>query len=168
MDHQLGWKDNIISFIKESFAILVRYFTGRLKISLILGVVCYIVLWILDIRLKLLISFIVAAANLVPYIGPMAAMVISALIVIFQNPIYTLWVTVMSFGLQLLDSFVLSPLILGKSLGLPAIVVLVAIIVGGSVFSFWGIVFAVPVAAIISLLIRKIRNRKQHDEDNLH
>ena len=145
--------------IKEAFSILGKYFAGRLLISLILGVVCYIVLWIMGLRLRLLISILVAVLNLVPYLGPIIAMAAAALIVVFQNPIGALWVTVMNFALQLIDALVLSPLILGRSLKVPGIVIVVAILVGGSVLGIWGIIFAVPTAAIVLMIIRRIRSR---------
>ena len=78
----------IENFIRESFELLGRYFKGRLLISLIIGALCFIVLWIIGIRLKLLISIIVALTTLVPYIGPIVAMILTALIVVFQAPIY--------------------------------------------------------------------------------
>ncbi len=147
-------------FIKESFNILFRYFGGRLKISLIIGIICYIVLWIMGVNLRLLISIIVALFNLVPYLGPMASMVITAVIVIFQDPALALWAIVLNFLLQLLDAWVLSPLILSKSLKVPPVVVIAAIIIGGSLFGILGLLFAVPAAAIIALLIRTIKNSR--------
>jgi len=161
METQKNAGQAAIGFIKESFGILFKYFKARFFISLILGVICYVVLWILGVRLRLLISIIVAIFNLLPYIGPMAAMVVTAVIVVFQDPMFALWATIMNFGLQLLDAWVFSPLILGKSLGVPPIVVFVAIVVGGSLFGILGLVFAVPAAAIIALLIRTIRNRRR-------
>ena len=152
-------------FIKESFALLGRYFASRLLICLILGIACYIVLWIVGIRLKLLISILVAVTTLVPYIGPIAAMVVTALIVVFQAPIYVLWMTIINFSLQLVDAWVLSPIIIGKNLGVPPILVIVAVIIGGSVFGILGIIFAVPAAAILALFMRKVRNAKSSDLD---
>lgn len=156
MDSQNG---GFSGMIKEALAILGKYFTGRLLISLILGIVCYIVLWIMGLRLRLLISILVALLNLVPYLGPIIAMAASALIVVFQNPIAALWVTVMNFALQLVDSLVLSPLILGRSLKVPGIVVVVAVLAGGSVLGIWGLIFAVPAAAIVLMIIRRVRSR---------
>jgi len=146
---------DIADYIKEAVYILQTYFTGRLKISFLLGVVCYIVLYLLGIRLKGLLSIIVAVANLLPYLGPVIGMILSALIVVFQEPILAVWVTLLNLGLQLLDSFVFSPVILGKSLGLPPLIVLAVALIGGAFFNIWGVVFAVPVAAIINLLLKK-------------
>lgn len=144
-------------FIREAFSILAKYFMARLKISFLLGLICYIVLMILNIRLKGLISLIVGFANLLPYIGPIVSMAITAIIAAFQGPSYALLVVLVNAALQLLDSLVLSPLILGKRLGVPPMVVFAAAIIGSSVFGFWGVVFAVPAAAIIGLIYKKLQ-----------
>ncbi len=114
--------NDIAGYLKEAVSILKTYFTGRLKISLLMGIICYAVLYLLGIRLKGLISIIVAVANLLPYLGPALGMILSALIAVFQEPVLAVWVILLNLGLQLLDSLVFSPLILGKSLGLPPLI----------------------------------------------
>ncbi|NLY89659.1 MAG: AI-2E family transporter [Firmicutes bacterium] len=145
-----------VDYIKEAIYILRTYFTGRLKISFLLGVICYILLHLMGIRFKGLISIIVAVANLLPYLGPVIGMILSALIVVFQEPVFAVWVILLNLGLQLLDSFVFSPVILGKSLGLPPIIVLAVALIGGAFFNVWGVIFAVPVAALINLLLKRV------------
>lgn len=144
-----------VDYIKEAVYILKTYFFGRLKISLLLGVVCYIVLYLMGIRFKGLISLIIAVANLLPYLGPVVGMLLSALIVVFQDPLLAVWVILLNLGLQLLDSFAFSPVILGRSLELPPFIILAVVLIGGIFFNIWGVIFAVPVAAIINLLLKK-------------
>ena len=91
----------------------------------------------------------------------MTAMIVSALIVVFRYPIDALWVVLMCFGVQLLDALIFSPLILGRTLRVPGFVIVLAILLGGSVLSLWGIIFAVPAAAIVAMIIRRIRNHRQ-------
>ncbi len=148
--------NDIAGYLKEAVSILKTYFTGRLKISLLMGIICYAVLYLLGIRLKGLISIIVAVANLLPYLGPALGMILSALIAVFQEPVLAVWVILLNLGLQLLDSLVFSPLILGKSLGLPPLIVLAVALIGGAFFSVWGVIFAVPVAALINLLLKRV------------
>lgn len=167
MVEKTGLGKSAVSFVGDSFRILGKYFKARLLISLIMGVVCYIVLALLGLKLKLLISIVVFLFNLVPYMGPVASMIVTAIIVAFQPPlINVLWVTIMQFGLQIVDGVVLSPLILGRSLGVHPIVVFIAIFIGGSVFGILGVVFATPVAAIAALLVKRIRERQQNQSVN--
>lgn len=167
MDKKSGVGESAVRFVGDSFRILGKYLKARLLISLILGVVCYIVLALLGLKLKLLISIIVFLFNLVPYVGPIASMIITTIIVAFQPPVANvLWVIIMQFGLQVADGVVLSPMILGKSLGVHPVVVFIAIFIGGSVFGILGMVFATPVAAIAALLVKRIRDRRQDQSLN--
>ena len=150
-----------VDYIKEAVYILKTYFTGRLKISFLLGVICYLALYLMGIRFKGLISIIFAVANLLPYLGPAIGMFFSALIVVFQEPVLAVWVILLNLGLQFLDSFVFSPVILGKNLGLSPFIVLAVALIGGAFFNVWGVIFAVPVAAIINLLLRSLLYREK-------
>jgi predicted PurR-regulated permease PerM len=148
-------------FIRESFSILGTYFIGRVKISILLGILCYVILMPFDVRYKGMISVIVGFTNLLPYIGPIVSMTLTAIIAAFQGAAVVLWILLLNLGLQVLDSILLSPMILGKSLAIPPMVIFTATLIGSSVFGFWGVLFAVPAAAILSLLVKKWMG--QHD-----
>lgn len=146
------------SFFRESLRLVGQYFKVRLLITVILGVLCYLFMWlVLDLEGKVPVSIVVGLFNLVPYAGPIAAMIISAIVVVFQDPMDVLWMTVFQFGFQIIDSAVLSPLMMGKSMGLHPLVVFFAIFIGGSVWGILGMVIATPVAAIAALAVRRIR-----------
>lgn len=146
------------SFFRESLHLVGQYFKARLLITIILGAACYLFMWlVLDLKGREPVSIVVGLFNLVPYAGPIAAMIISAIVVVFQDPMDVLWMTVFQFGFQIIDSVVLSPLMMGKSMGLHPLVVFVAIFIGGSVWGILGMVIATPVAAIAALAVRHIR-----------
>ena len=111
---------------------------------------------VLDLKWRVPVSIMVGLFNLVPYIGPIAAIIISAIVVVFQNPIDVLWMTIFQFVFQILDAALLSPLIMGKSMGLHPLVVFAAIFIGGSAWGILGMVVATPIAAIAALAVRRI------------
>ncbi len=146
------------SFFRESLHLVGQYFKSRLLVSLIFTVVCWLVMWLLlDLKGAIPVSIMIGLFNLVPYIGPIVAMIVTAIVVVFQDPMDVLWMTILQFGLQIIDSVLLSPLMLGRSMGLHPIVVFVAIFIGGSVFGVVGMIIATPVAAIAALAARRIR-----------
>ena len=146
------------SFFRESLHLVGQYFKSRLLVSLIFAVVCWLIMWlVLDLKGAVPVSIMIGLFNLVPYIGPIVAMIVTAIVVVFQDPMDVLWMTILQFGLQIIDSVILSPLMLGKSMGLHPIVVFVAIFIGGSVFGVVGMIIATPVAAIAALAARRIR-----------
>ncbi|MBT3318304.1 MAG: AI-2E family transporter [Clostridia bacterium] len=146
------------SFFCESLHLVGQYFKSRLLVSLIFTVVCWLIMWlVLDLKGAIPVSIMIGLFNLVPYIGPIVAMIVTAIVVVFQDPMDVLWMTILQFGLQIIDTVLLSPLMLGKSMGLHPIVVFVAIFIGGSVFGVVGMIIATPVAAIAALAARRIR-----------
>ena len=160
MSEQKGIIKEERSFFGESLHLVSQYFKARLLITLILGVACYIFMWlVLDLKWRVPVSIAVGLFNLVPYIGPIVAMIISAIVVVLQEPIDVLWMIIFQFGFQLIDSIVLSPLLMGKSMGLHPMVVFVAIFIGGSVWGIVGMFVATPIAAIAALAVRRIRKR---------
>ncbi len=157
------------SFFGESMHLIGQYFKTRLLVSLIFGVVCYLFMWlVLDLGGKVPVSIMVGLFNLVPYIGPIAAMIISAIVVVFQDPMDVLWMTIMLFSLQIIDAVLLSPLMLGKSMGLHPFVVFVAIFIGGCVFGVLGMIIATPIAAIAALAVRRIRKNIRQKQEQVN
>ena len=149
-------------FFRESVHLVGQYFKARILITLVLGVSCYLFMWlVLDLKWRIPVSIIVGVFNLVPYIGPIAAMIISAIVVVFQDPMDVLWMMIFQLVFQILDSAVLSPFIMGKSMGLRPLVVFVAIFIGGSVWGVLGMVVATPIAAIAALAVRKISKKRR-------
>lgn len=160
----MGKKHNLLqqerSFFSESLHLVGQYFKSRLLVSLIFAVVCWLIMWlVLDLNGAVPVSIMIGLFNLVPYFGPIVAMIITAIVVVFQEPMDVLWMMILQLGLQIIDSVVLSPLMLGKSMGLHPLVVFVAIFIGGSVFGVVGMIIATPVAAIAALAVRRIRKR---------
>lgn len=146
------------SFFGESLHLVGQYFKARFLITLILGAACYLFMWlVLDLKWRVPVSIIVGLFNLVPYIGPIAAMILSSIVVVFQDPMDVLWMIIFQFAFQLIDSIVLSPFLMGKSMGLHPMVVFFAIFIGGSVWGIVGMIVATPIAAIAALAVRRIR-----------
>jgi predicted PurR-regulated permease PerM len=103
-----------------------------------------------------LISVVVGVTNLAPTFGPIVGCVIGAFILVLINPWYALWFILFTIALQTLDGYFIKPKLFGDSLGVPAIWVLVFIIVGGRMFGVWGIMLAIPCAAIINYIYEDV------------
>jgi len=138
--------------IKESFS---KFLIGKIIDSIIIGIMCFIGCWILKIRYSLLIGLIVGVTNVIPYFGPFVGGVISAFITLLYNPIKALWLIIFIFLLQQFDGLYLGPKILGIQVGLKPFWILTSIMVGGGFFGIWGMLFAVPVVAVIGNILKK-------------
>lgn len=146
--------DKVALFFKRVLEIFVNYFKAKLFISLILGVMAYVFTILLHIpHGGFWIALITFLFNIVPAIGPMVALIICGLIVLFQDPVKAMWTALFLLGLQQVDGFVLTPLIMGKKLKVSPFLVVIAILGGGALFGVWGVIFAIPVAAVVQMIM---------------
>ncbi|MBU5292848.1 AI-2E family transporter [Anaerosalibacter bizertensis] len=148
---------NVQQEIKQAFS---KFFVGKIIDSFIIGLLCFIGCLIMKVPYALLISLIVGVTNMIPYFGPFIGMIPAAVITLFESPIKALWVTIFIFALQQFDGLYLGPKILGIQVGMKPLWIITAILIGGGFFGVWGMLFAVPIAAVIRSLLRKYIKRQ--------
>lgn len=123
---------------------------GKIIDSAIIGVICFVGMNLLRMPFSLLISVIVGVTNVIPFFGPFIGAIPSVMILLMaSSPMDALKFGIFIIVLQQFDGNILGPKILGDSTGLSAIWVLVAIIVGGGLFGFAGMVVGVPAFAVL-------------------
>lgn len=142
------------------------FLTGKLIDSLIIGLLCFILMTILGMDYTTMISVIIGVTNIIPFFGPFIGAVPSALLLFLISPKQALIFIIMIIVLQQFDGNILGPKILGDSTGLPAFWVLISILIGGGLFGFVGMIFAVPTFALIYSMFSEHINEKL-DKKNL-
>lgn len=148
---------NIVGEVRRTFS---NFLVGKLLDSLIIGILCFIGCLLLRVKYALLISLVVGITNMIPYFGPFIGMVPAAIITLFQSPFKALWVTIFIFLLQQFDGLYLGPKILGVQVGLKPFWIIVSILIGGGFFGVWGMLFAVPVAAVVRTLLDRYIDKR--------
>jgi len=146
-----------LNFTDKSF---MGFFVGKLVDSLIVGILCYVGCLLIGIRDAVLISVIIGITDLIPFFGPFIGAIPSALIVLMYSPIQCLIFVIFIIVLQQFDGNILAPKILGSTTGLSGFWVLFAIILGGGLFGFVGMLIGVPAFAVIYAGIKTLINRK--------
>jgi predicted PurR-regulated permease PerM len=157
--------DTAVRIKKLSLSVFTNFISGKLLDSACIGIICFVLMslidWLfIDMPFTLLISVIVGVTNIIPFFGPFIGAIPSAMILLIVNPMSALWFTVMIIVLQQFDGNILGPKILGGSTGLSALWVLVAIITGGGLFGFMGMLAGVPVVAVLHTLFSELINAK--------
>lgn len=142
--------------VNETF---IGFIVGRIIDSFIIGVLTFVVLMIFDIPFALMIAVIVGITNVIPFFGPFIGAVPSVLILMLEEPMAALYFVIIILVIQQLDGNVIGPKIVGDSLGISSFWVLIAVLVGGGLFGFEGMVFAVPVFAVVYRYINKLTTR---------
>ena len=136
------------------------FINGKLIDSTIIGIICFVGMSLFRMPFAVLISVIVGVTNIIPFFGPFIGAIPRILILLIINPWDALGFAVFVLALQQFDGNILGPKILGDSTGLSAFWVLVAIIVGGGLFGFVGMVVGVPAFAVLYSLTSDILARR--------
>jgi len=150
----------VSSWAIECDEVLAAFIKGQLLVMLMLGVIYALGLWAIGVDLALLIGLIAGLASIVPYMGTIVGIAVAAIAayIQFNEPYILLWVALV-FGIgQMLEGMVLTPLMVGDKIGLHPVAVIFAIMAGGQLFGFVGILIALPVAAVIMVFLRHLHD----------
>ena len=130
---------------------LARFFRGSLLLMFIVGFIVGFSLWILGIKYYLLLGLIAGICNLIPNIGYVLSFIPAILIgLLSPSPaVNLLKIASVYIGEQFLENFFLGPIIIGKSSHLHPVIVMIALILGGTIFGFWGVLLALPATIVI-------------------
>ncbi len=151
----------ISQLASEMDEVLGAFLRGQLLVMLALGIIYSIGLWIVGLNVALVVGMIAGLASIVPYLGFIIgiASAIAAALVQFGDLTSLMYIAIV-FGIgQMLESMLLTPLLVGDKIGLHPVAVIFAIMAGGQLFGFVGILVALPVAAMIMVLLRHFHRR---------
>lgn len=146
----------IIQIYRKLNSVLIRSIMGQLLDSVIVGIICFIGMTILRMPYTVLISVIVGVTNIIPFFGPFIGAIPSALLILLVDPIKMIWFLVFILILQQVDGNFIGPRIQGESTGLSAFWVIFALLVGGGLFGFAGMIIYVPLFSVLYMLIRSL------------
>jgi len=137
-----------------------KFFIGKLIDSTIMGILCYIIMLILKLDYAVLISFVVGITNMIPFFGPIIGAIPGIIILLIVDPIQAVMFAIEIFVLQQVDGNFIGPNILGNKIGISSLWIMVAIIIGGAYFGFFGMLLGVPTFSIIYTLVKEAVNKK--------
>lgn len=146
---------------EESSAMLGGFLRGQFTVMLVLGAMYGIGLWLVGLDLGLLIGIVAGLLTFVPYLGPTSGVVfgVIAAVVQFGDWKHIAGVLVV-FGIgQVIESYWLTPKLVGDRIGLHPVAVIFAVFAGGQLFGFLGMLLALPVAAVANVLLRYAHTR---------
>jgi predicted PurR-regulated permease PerM len=160
---RLGEKraSSVMRFLDDVDRVFGRYISAKLLICVVLFVIGFAVFALLGVRYVPLMSAIVALSTLVPYIGPFVGAVPPIVLALLDSPQKALYVGIAILAMHLVDGYFIEPFIFSDRMGLSPFWILLSIILGGGLFGLWGVLLAVPVAAVIKLLIVKYIHSRQ-------
>jgi predicted PurR-regulated permease PerM len=156
----------VVRLARESDETLGGFLRGQLSVMIVLGVLYGIGLWAVGISVGPLIGMIAGLISFVPYLGAIVgvAMGIIAALVQYQDGFHVALVLIVFAVGQTLEGYVLVPKLVGDKIGLHPVAVMFAILAGGELFGFVGVLIALPLAAIVMVLLRYAYERYTQSE----
>ncbi|MCD4786191.1 MAG: AI-2E family transporter [Candidatus Eremiobacteraeota bacterium] len=147
-------KEEITGLMSRIDNMLGSFIRGQIIVSLFIAFAITIALLILDIDYAFLIGLLSGIVNFIPYLGVIIGLIPAiALALIYKGFWWAVLVTCVLIAIQQLEGQVISPAIMGEAVGLPPLVIILAIVVGGQVMGFLGMLIAIPTVAILKVIL---------------
>ena len=140
----------------ESDLVLGAFLRGQMLVMLALGTIYAIGLKLVGLEFALLIGMLAGLLSFIPYMGLVVGILVAGIAIILQtqDPTNLLWVALVFIIAQVIEGTVLTPLLVGDRIGLHPVAVIFAVLAGGQLFGFFGILLALPVFAVIAVIMR--------------
>ncbi len=158
----------IINLWERSQAKIVAWAKGQIILALMMGLSIFIGLKIFGLENAFSFALLAAVGEVVPMVGLLVAGIATVLFALVSNGISTaMWVGIFFIVMVQIESHVLSPLIVNKVVGIPSVIVIIALVAGGAIAGFWGVLLAVPVAATIMEFVSDFEDSKRKELEEI-
>jgi predicted PurR-regulated permease PerM len=151
----------VSEIFREIDEVLGAFIRGQMLVMLALGIIYAIGLWAIGLDLGFIIGLGAGLLSIVPYLGTFLGVIAAVIAALFEfRDIWHVLLVLLVFGAgQSLESMVLTPKLVGDRIGLHPVTVIFAVLAGGQLFGFLGILLALPVAAALNVLVRHLHGR---------
>lgn len=151
----------ILDLWKRSQIKIGRWMQGQLILALIVGVLVYMGLTILDVRYALLLAVLAGIFELIPLFGAFLATIPGVIIASVDGGVTLgLMVAGLYLIIQQFENHLIYPLVVTKVVGVPPLLVILALIVGAQLAGFLGIILSIPIAAIVQELVKDVKKKR--------
>ncbi|WP_066504969.1 AI-2E family transporter [Abyssisolibacter fermentans] len=147
------FRDDLLKISRKMNIILGKFVRGQLIVASFIGVASAVDLLILRVKFALIIGLIAGVASIIPYFGPIIGIIPALFFALLDSTTKAIWVIITFVIIQQIEGDVLSPRIVGNSVGLHPIVVMVVLLIGGGIFGVIGMLLSVPATVFIKIIL---------------
>ena len=155
---------DLLNILRITDDIFSAYIRGQLILCLFIGVLATTGLLIVGVDFALLLGLIAGAFEILPFVGPILGAIPALIVAALQSPMTALWTLVVFIIIQQLENLFLAPKIAGESVKLHPALVMVVLVVGNEALGLWGMLLAVPLAAVIRDVFKYLYLRFSDEE----
>lgn len=137
-----------------------RWLQGQILLGVLVGVMVFLMLTILNVRHAAILAMLSAMFELIPVFGPVMAAIPAVIIAALQSPLLGLMVLGLYILVQQIENHLIYPLVVRKTVGVPPLLVVLSLVVGGTLGGFFGIILSVPLAAVLVEFLNDVSAHK--------
>lgn len=141
--------------------VLRSYVQGQVLVSFLLAMMMFIGYLIIDLEYSILLAIFSFFMNMIPFIGPWLSLVPAVIVALIQDPMLVVWVCVITLIAQQVESNLITPNIMGKSLDIHPLTVISLVLAAGNIAGFIGILIAIPTYAVIKVIVQNIYHERK-------
>lgn len=149
-------RDTVFRLARESDDVLGAFLRGQLLVMLALALIYSLGLSLVGLKFAIAIGVVAGLVSFVPYLGFVFGIALAGITVVLEpDPLLRLAGVVATFSIaQMIEGSILTPKLVGDRIGLHPVIVIFAVAAGGQLFGFFGVLLALPAAAVLSVLVR--------------
>jgi predicted PurR-regulated permease PerM len=151
-----GRRERVREILAEMYGTVQRWFLGQLTSMTIIGVLSTVALSLIGIPFALLLGLFSGLVSFIPFVGPAISVMPPVLLALIGDPIDALWVVLAYAGIQMIESYLIYPLVMSRAVSLHPAVVMFALLIMGTLFGFVGVLLAVPLVTALHVLLREL------------
>ena len=154
--------NNINKYFDRTNEIFLKFLASQFLDAIVVGILTSVAMSIMGVKYGVLLGFLIGLFNMIPYFGAIIAVTISIIITFLTGGIsQAIWMAVVVIILQQIDANIINPKIVGDSLKISPLLVIFAVTIGGAYFGFLGMFLAVPIVAVIKIVLIDYINYKE-------
>ena len=154
--------NNINKYFDRTNEIFLKFLESQFLDAIVVEILTSVAMSIMGVKYGLLLGFLIGLFNMIPYFGAIIAVTISIIITFLTGGIsQAIWMAVVVIILQQIDANIINPKIVGDSLKISPLLVIFAVTIGGAYFGFLGMFLAVPIVAVIKIVLIDYINYKE-------
>lgn len=137
------------------------YVQGQVLISFLLAAMMMVGYLFIGLEYSLLLAIFAFFMNMIPFIGPWISLLPAVIVALIQDPILVIWVCVITLVAQQIESNLITPNIMGKSLDIHPLTVISLVLAAGNIAGFIGILIAIPTYAVLKVIVQNIYHERK-------
>jgi predicted PurR-regulated permease PerM len=151
-----GRRPSVRGVLNDMYVAVQKWFLGQLASMTIIGLLFTVAMLVIGIPFALLLGIFAGIISFVPYIGPLISVIPPVLLALTGNPIDALWVLLAYAIIQAIEGNLVQPIVMSRAISLHPAMLVFALLVMGTLFGFVGVFLAVPLVAVLHVLLREL------------